>query len=101
VVVLGIPTWPDFDLPDNGRLSVPSSQELDGSLHAVACIGYDDVSADMLLRNSWGASWGVDGYAWLPFQFLGAHASEAWTIDGPVSGHQQQNATQVASPRYQ
>ena len=80
VVVLGIPTWPDFDHPVSGRLSVPAGHELDNGHHAVAIVGYSEATAEMLIRNSWGDSWGEHGSAWLPLRFLDEHICDAWVI---------------------
>lgn len=80
-VVLGMPTWPAFDTPVAGRLAVPGKAELDGAYHAVAIIGYDQLSAEMLLRNSWGEGWGYKGAAWLGLSFLDVHLCETWVID--------------------
>ncbi|MDA8073044.1 MAG: C1 family peptidase [Actinomycetota bacterium] len=79
-VVLGIPTWPDLDTPTEGRLSVPAKSDLDGAHHAVVVIGYDEQTAEMLIRNSWSETWGIDGTAWLPFAFLDEHLCATWVI---------------------
>lgn len=72
-VVLGIPTWPELDTPVEGHLTVPAQSDLDGAHHAVAVVGYDEQTAEMLIRNSWGHTWGIDGTAWLPFAFIDEH----------------------------
>jgi C1A family cysteine protease len=36
--------------------------------HAVLVVGYrvrEDDSTELLVRNSWGASWGFEGYSWI------------------------------------
>jgi hypothetical protein len=40
--------------------------------HAVVAVGYGKVDgADaVLIRNSWGPAWGIDGHAWLTDRFL-------------------------------
>lgn len=79
-VVLGLPTWPDLDLPVNGHLVVPDLSDLDGDHHAVALVGYDEATSEMLIRNSWGLTWGDTGSAWLPLQFLDVHVCETWIV---------------------
>ena len=53
---------------DPGRHEVPEPAQR----HAVIAVGHGLVNGSpaILARNSWGASWGVDGHAWLTEQFL-------------------------------
>ena len=54
-----------FHAPINGRLNLynpyPSGSKQGGG-HAVAIVGYEKRS-DFIIRNSWGQSWGNNGYA--------------------------------------
>lgn len=51
--------------------------------HAICACGYDDAiklgpyTGGVLFMNSWGKSWGVDGFCWLPY----AAWTEPWWID--------------------
>lgn len=40
--------------------------------HAVVAVGHGTINGSkaVLVRNSWGTAWGVDGHAWLTEQFL-------------------------------
>ncbi|MBW2672567.1 MAG: hypothetical protein JRD89_04010 [Deltaproteobacteria bacterium] len=68
---------PDYAIP------LPGGRILGG--HAVALVGYSDERQAFLLRNSWGTSWGDNGYAWLPYPWvtyktdMGWAFYEAWT----------------------
>lgn len=57
--------------------------------HAIAVVGYREDGA-LLLANSWGTDWGVQGYCWLPAPYL-AYARAAWravdVVDHPVPYH--------------
>ena len=38
--------------------------------HAVVACGYDDSRQAFLVRNSWGTSWGIGGYCWMPYKIF-------------------------------
>lgn len=67
-VVLGT-NWYEgmWDTNQNGYVLPTGS--LQGG-HAIAIIGYDHERGAVLLHNSWGTSWGVDGRAWLDIASL-------------------------------
>jgi C1A family cysteine protease len=57
---------------------------------AVVVVGYDDEprirseKGAFLVRNSWGVSWGMDGYGWLPFRYVTDKlAADIWTVLRP------------------
>ena len=64
---------------------VKGDQVLGG--HAVVCVGYDDSkiingqTGALLIRNSWGTSWGDNGYGWIPFAYVtNGLAVDFWTL---------------------
>ncbi len=58
----------------------PGENKLGG--HAVLAAGYDDVKQRFIVRNSWGLSWGLNGYFTIPYSYLldPMLASDFWTI---------------------
>ncbi|UVM66795.1 C1 family peptidase [Pseudomonas sp. B21-009] len=53
-------------------------------IHAVVVVGmgYDEHQEPwFLIRNSWGAGWGANGYAWLSSTYVTAHASCAFGVE--------------------
>lgn len=47
--------------------------------HATCVIGYDDDKEALLIRNSWGTSFGDNGYVWMPYKDFNK-IIEAWAI---------------------
>lgn len=45
--------------------------------HAVLVVGYD--AFGWIVRNSWGAGWGADGYCFMPYGYEARYWNEAWT----------------------
>lgn len=66
-LILATPWANSWFRPVNGVLPAPSGGIAGG--HALVAYGWDD--AGLLLRNSWGAAWGVAGDAFLPYSQIG------------------------------
>lgn len=53
--------------------------------HAMTVIGYNDWDEHFIIRNSWGTSWGDDGYTYFPYEDWGLHWEMWTTIDADSS----------------
>jgi C1A family cysteine protease len=83
--VFGFTVYESFesdDVASSGIVPMPATSEIAMGGHAVMAAGYDDASQRFLVRNSWGASWGLGGYFTIPYSYLadGNLADDFWTI---------------------
>ncbi len=79
---------------NGGKIPFPAVGERIVGGHAIMAVGYDDnmkiknaspggpeTTGAMLIRNSWGKSWGSDGYGYLPYQYiLKSLAVDWWSL---------------------
>jgi C1A family cysteine protease len=46
--------------------------------HAIQLVGWDDTKGAWLLKNSWGASWGINGFMWINYSTNRIGEGAAW-----------------------
>ena len=70
-----------------GEIPYPRAADRVAGGHAVIACGYDDakvidgVPGAILIRNSWGTGWGMNGYGWLPYRyFTNRIATDIWSM---------------------
>ena len=70
------------EVAKSGNASMPQPGEKLIGGHAVLAVGYDDTSQRFIIRNSWGTTWGIQGYFTLPYPYLmdSNLADDFWTI---------------------
>lgn len=83
--VFGFTVFESFEsdhVAATGRVPMPSGDDAPIGGHAVLAIGYDDTDRNMLVRNSWGAGWGIKGNFLLPYEYVinPNLASDFWTL---------------------
>ena len=78
----------------NGKIPYPEkSEEVALSDQGVMVVGYNDklkikntindreTEGAILIKNSWGNKWGIDGYGWLPYEYiLNGIANDFWSL---------------------
>ncbi len=77
----------------NGLIPMPAGTDVGG--HANVIVGYDDTTTNLdgskgafIVRNSWGTSWGANGYGYMPYAFCTSNLmAGAWVISGESEIH--------------
>lgn len=83
--VFGFITYESFkssEIAQTGILNMPRLGEKIAGGHAVLAVGYDEPSQRFLIRNSFGASWGIKGHFTIPYAYLQDPnlSSDFWVI---------------------
>jgi C1A family cysteine protease len=83
-VVFGFTVYDSFNwIGKDGVMKMPDfTKESAQGGHAVLCVGYDDAKQALIVRNSWGATWGDRGIFYMPYEFAGNAdlTADWWTI---------------------
>jgi C1A family cysteine protease len=83
-IIFGATLYEPFESPQVARTGIvpmPSGSVVGG--HAIVIVGYDHPHRHFIVRNSWGASWGLSGYCLFPYDYLlNDHlADDFWRIN--------------------
>jgi C1A family cysteine protease len=85
--VFGFAVYESFEsenVTKTGIVPMPDPSERMVGGHAVLAVGFDDAKKSLIVRNSWGADWGMKGYFYMPYTYVTTKnlASDFWTIRG-------------------
>jgi C1A family cysteine protease len=72
-IPIGFTVYESFESAEvarTGMVPMPGSYEQVLGGHAVEVVGYSDSKSMWKVRNSWGVSWGQNGYFWMPYAYL-------------------------------
>lgn len=72
-IVFGFNVYDAFEsttVAKTGVLNMPSKKEKQVGGHCVLLVGHDDASQRVIVRNSWGTSWGMNGYFTMPYEYI-------------------------------
>lgn len=72
-IVFGFSVYESFESQEvakSGVVPLPARGEVVIGGHAVVAVGYDGNSQRFIVRNSWGKTWGQQGYCTMPYGYL-------------------------------
>ncbi len=70
-VLINLTWYPEAVDRDTGAVHMPGPDEMDGAGgHVVALVGYDPSTRELVFRNSWGPTWGNNGYGTMPEDYI-------------------------------
>jgi C1A family cysteine protease len=72
-IVIGFTVYESFESDEvtrTGIVPMPGYHEQVVGGHCVVIVGYDDSQSRFIVRNSWGAGWGLQGYCLMPYAYL-------------------------------
>jgi len=81
--VFGFTVYESFESQETARTGIvrmPGKTERALGGHAVMAVGYDQKNSRFLIRNSWGRTWGKNGYFTMPFAYMETLAADFWTV---------------------
>lgn len=65
------------DTAKTGMVPVPNlKKEKEVGGHAMMAVGYDNARQLIIVRNSWGADWGDNGYCYIPYAYFKLKSSD-------------------------
>lgn len=65
----------------SGIVPMPTDRDSLQGGHCVMFVAYDDSMRMVMFLNSWGKSWGLNGYGFLPYGFFNTNlATDFWTL---------------------
>lgn len=83
--VFGFTVYDSFEsqqVAKTGVVPMPASTEKVLGGHCMVAVGYNDAQQSFIVRNSWGTTWGMQGYCTMPYSYLMDPnlSSDFWTI---------------------
>ena len=80
-VVGGITLYQSSMRDTSGIIPDPTSKDSIVGGHAICIVGFDDIKKMLKFKNSWGASWGKEGYGYISYSYAEENLKDAWVLE--------------------
>lgn len=80
-IVFGLEVYSGFEKLETSKdhiLSMPNPAQPPLGGHAMCMVGYDLPRGLILARNSFGPYWAMNGYCWIPFDYIKQETFDSW-----------------------
>lgn len=78
-VPIGFGVYEEFFSPTiDGYVWDPKDDNYSYGGHAVCAVGFNDDQQIIKIKNSWGTSWGKDGYGFLSYNYINRYMWDSW-----------------------
>lgn len=78
-VVIGVACFNGIFSPNaDGDVAYPKDTESVLGGHAICAVGYENGNSRIKFKNSWGTGYGLDGYAYLSYEYIRNFMWDAW-----------------------
>jgi C1A family cysteine protease len=82
--VFGMTVTASFEtqnVSETGIVPMPTQEDKVIGGHAIMAVDYDDARQVFVVLNSWGSSWGDNGFFYLPYSYMESNlTSDYWTL---------------------
>jgi C1A family cysteine protease len=83
--IFGFTVYESFEsdaVARTGNVPMPEGDERTLGGHAMCVVGYDNPKRLFIVRNSWGPSWGKNGYGTMPYAYFTNTdlSADFWTL---------------------
>lgn len=80
-IVIGITCFDEIFKPIDGIVPMPKNRKKPRGGHAITVCGFEDTKQLIKFKNSWGISWGNQGYGYLSYDYYNAYCLDAWYFE--------------------
>lgn len=67
-------------LPNKKGVINPMDKSIVKGGHTILIVGFNDETRQLKILNSWGEKWGLDGYGYIPYDYINDYITDMWIL---------------------